>query len=374
MLHSPSPAITKLETEFGKIMRHLSKVLISVLVLLYANIANGADFRIGLIAPQNAPFDSLGKQMRDGANLAIQNKSGALIDINDGCSADSGTESAKRVIDDNAEIVVGFFCTESLESALPLLSKAGIPVITQAVRTDRITDDREKNNWQVWRTAPRADAEADAISEILLPLWRTEFMAIVDDGTIYGRDLAEKFRLNAEMTGLRPVFIDTFRPEADNQIGLVGRLRRAGATHVFVGGERDDIARIARDAASLDYELTIAGGEALRAAGEIALSPGVLMVAPPEWQETNPDDAKLSIFANANILPEGYVVPSYAALEIALETIELSRSSQRSMSEVLSSTSFNTILGPMSFNSNGDLFQNHFRLMRYDGNGFLIAE
>lgn len=355
-------------------MRHFSKVLISSLALLYANIANGADFRIGMVAPQSATFDVLGRQMRDGAGLAVKNSAATLINVDDSCSTEGGRAAAQHLIDENAEIIVGFFCTESLESALPLLSQAGIPVITPAVRTDRITDERERNGWQVWRTAPRADAEANAISEILLPLWRTEFMAIVDDGTIYGRDLAEKLRLNAEMAGLRPVFIDTFRPEADNQIGLVGRLRRAGATHVFVGGERDDIARIARDAASLDYELTIAGGEALRATGDIELSPGVLMIAQAEWQASQTNAAVQTVFTAADILPEGYVVPTYAATEIALQTLELSKLSQNTLNEILSSTTFNTILGPMNFNAKGDLLQNHYRLLRYDGKNFTLAE
>ncbi len=46
--------------------------------------------------------------------------------------------------------------------------------------------------------APRADAEATAISAILPERWRENFFAIVDDGTIYGRELAEAFRLEAE--------------------------------------------------------------------------------------------------------------------------------------------------------------------------------
>ena len=89
--------------------------------------------------------------------------------------------------------------------------------------------------------------------------------AIVDDGTIYGRELAETFRAAAEQAALKPVFVDTFRPQLDNQIGLVGRLQKAGATHVFVGGDRDDIAIMGRDAAQLDAGIVFAGGETLRA-------------------------------------------------------------------------------------------------------------
>src|SRR5690606_40871144 len=100
-----------------------------------------------------------------------------------------------------------------------------------------------------------------AVANLLIDKWRSNHFAIIDDGTIYGRELAENLRAEAELAGLEPVLVDTFRPQLENQIGLVGRLRRSGATHVFVGGDRFDIAVIARDARNLGYDVTFAGGD-----------------------------------------------------------------------------------------------------------------
>ena len=93
-----------------------------------------------------------------------------------------------------------------------------------------------RTGWPVWRLGPRGDDERNAAASLLAKLWRDDPFAIVDDGTIYGRELAETVRSAAEQAVLKPVFIDTYRPDSDNQIGLVGRLKRAGATQVFVGG------------------------------------------------------------------------------------------------------------------------------------------
>ncbi len=169
---------------------------------------------------------------------------------------------------------------------MPALKQAGIPVITIGVRTNSLTDNREKTGWPLYRLAPRADGEAVAVSRVIPALWREKPFAIIDDGTIYGRELAESLRSAVEQVQLKPVFLDVFRPQLDNQIGLIGRLRKAGATAAFVGGDRDDVAIMGRDSAELSAGIIFAGGEALRAASSgVPLAKGTIMIGLPEWSE-----------------------------------------------------------------------------------------
>ncbi|TIO52592.1 MAG: ABC transporter substrate-binding protein, partial [Mesorhizobium sp.] len=137
-----------------------------------------------------------------------------------------------------------------------ILKDANIPVIAIGVRTESLTDRRAKTGWPVYRLGPRGDDERNAVATILTRLWQNELFAVIDDGTIYGREIAETFRAAAEQAALKPVFVDTFRPQLDNQIGLIGRLKKAGATKVFAGGDGDDIAIMGRDAASLNAGIT----------------------------------------------------------------------------------------------------------------------
>jgi branched-chain amino acid transport system substrate-binding protein len=225
----------------------------------------------------------------------------------------------------------------------------------------------------VWRLAPRADAEGATIAATLTRAWRAEHFAIVDDGTIHGRELAESLRLAAELAGLRPVMVDTYRPQMDNQIGLVGRLARAGATHVFVGGDRDDVAIMARDAAGLGHALTFAGGEALRAAGEVPLAVGTLMIAPPEWGE-RADSALTERLAAAGIVTEGYVLPAYAAVEIAAAALSKAGAEGTAVADILAHTQFRTAIGPVSFDDKGDRAEPAFILHRHDGERFVPVE
>lgn len=290
----------------------------------------------------------------------------------DGCSAEGGAAAARQFAGAEVSIVVGFLCTEALEAAMPVLSGAGIPVITVGVRTDSITDRSEKTGWPIVRLAPRADAEQAAAAKIIPELWREELFGILDDGTIYGRELASSVRAGAEARGLKPVFTDTFRPDLDNQIGLVGRLRKAGVTHVFVGGERGDIAVLSRDARKLGLNLTVAGGETLRSApGSVPLAAGTLMIGLPDPVE-HASPRALEMLERRKIQPEGYVLPAFAAVEIAADALR--EQANTPLVERLRNTPFNTAIGPITFDTKGDVAGNPYRLFRFDGTAFIEVE
>jgi len=329
--------------------------------------------RIGFAAPLSGPMALLGTQMRDGAAIAAERAGAELLVADDGCTAEGGETAARALVQGQAEIVVGFLCFEAIETALPVFKEAGIAVVTPGVRANGLTDRRVRTGWPVWRLAPRADAEAAAIGAILPRQWRTEHFAIVDDGTIHGRELAESLRLAAEIAGLKPVFLDTYRPQMENQIGLVGRLARAGAAYVFVGGDRDDIAIMARDAGQLGHDLVFAGGEALRAPGDVPLATGTLMIAPPEWAD-HPDGDALQRFTEAGVVPEGYVLPAHAAVTVAIEALRRARAEDRAPADILARERFETLVGPVSFDDKGDRAQSPFILHRYDGERFLPTE
>lgn len=352
-------------------MRLPIRTLCALAALMLAGQA-GAQASIGLSAPLSGATALLGRQMLTGAAMAAERLGDPTVKLSvadDGCTADGGARAARELVAAKVQIVVGFLCGEAIEAALPILKEANIPTITVGVRADSLTDRRNRTGWLVYRLGPRADGEREAAGRLLSRLWRRDLFAIVDDGTIYGRELSESVRLAAEKAGLSAVFVDTFRPQLDNQIGLVGRLRRAGATHVFAGGDRDDIAVIGRDAAELQANLTVAAGETLRSIGEIPLAAGTLMVALPEWPEIAVP-AVAAAFAERRILARGYVLPTYAAVEVAHAALAGSTTAAGSIADGFSGRDFATAIGTIRFDDKGDLVENPYRLFRFDGEKF----
>ncbi|MBZ9767804.1 branched-chain amino acid ABC transporter substrate-binding protein [Mesorhizobium sp. CA6] len=345
-------------------------------VLLWLSLAASADAEtlVGVAAPLSGSSAILGKQIEAGAGLAAEANGIAIKAVDDACTADGGAAAAKEFVDAKVNVVVGFLCTDAIEAALPILKDANIPVITVGVRTESLTDRRAKTGWPVYRLGPRGDDERNAVATKLIQLWRDDLFAIVDDGTIYGREMAETFRAAAEQAALKPVFTDTFRPQLDNQIGLIGRLKKAGATKVFAGGDGEDVAIMGRDAAQLDAGITFAGGENLRTPpGDVPYAVGTLMIAPPEWSEIA-DPKVVQGFAAKNIVPDGYTLPAYAAVEVAKAALAGAQSTGQPLGEALTGRDFATAIGTVRFDDKGDLSQNPFRLFRFDGMHFVPLE
>ncbi|BAV44966.1 ABC-type branched-chain amino acid transport system, periplasmic component [Mesorhizobium loti] len=340
--------------------------------LSLAGAASAQTLTIGVAAPLSGPSAILGKQIEAGAGLAALANGIELKTVDDACTADGGAAAARDFAAAKVSVVVGFLCTDAIEAAMPILKDANIPVITVGVRTESLTDRRAKTSWPVYRLGPRGDDERNAVASTLTRLWQNELFAIIDDGTIYGREMAETFRAAAEQAALKPVFVDTFRPQVDNQIGLVGRLKKAGATHVFAGGDGDDISIMGRDAAQLQAGIVFAGGENLRAPpGDVPYATGTLMIAPPEWADFA-DPKVLESFSAQKIVPDGYTLPAYAAVEIAKAASALS--SDKPLADALTGHDFTTAIGPIRFDAKGDLSQSPYRVFRFDGTRFVPLE
>jgi branched-chain amino acid transport system substrate-binding protein len=305
---------------------------------------------IGVSAPLSGPFTILGRQITDGVQAAQAALGGEakirLVIADDRCEADGGREAALALTAAKVSAVIGYLCTPALQGALPVFREGKIPVLTVGVRPVKVLADAQTNGDALFRLGPGSGEEEAALAELLLPLWRGENFAIIDDGTIHSRELAESLRIAAEARGLKPVFVDTFRPALDNQLALVNRLKKSGATHVFVGGDRSDIAILARDAAARGVALTIAGGETLYAApDEVPLADNVLMIGVPLPAKT-----------------EGYFSSAFAAVEILAST--------GARADVIGSGTHKSALGSVSFETNGGQSGNPYRLLVSKSGGF----
>ncbi|TGT34525.1 ABC transporter substrate-binding protein, partial [Mesorhizobium sp. M4B.F.Ca.ET.169.01.1.1] len=79
-------------------------------------------------------------------------------------------------------------------------------------------------------------------------------------------------------------------------------------------------------------------------------------------------------FGAKNIVPDGYTLPAYAAVEIAKAATADAESSGQPLGEVLTGHDFATAIGTIRFDDKGDLSQNPFRVFRFDGTHFVPLE
>lgn len=324
---------------------------------------------IGVAAPLTGGNAILGEQITRGATVAATAVGAEVLVEDDLCTADSGAEAARRFADKKIVAVVGFLCTESLEAALPILKDAGITALTVGVRTNALTDKRAKTGWPIFRLAPRGDGESAAANEIIPRLWRDTPFAIIDDGAIQNRDLAESLRLATEEAGLKPVLVDGFRPGLESQKTMIGRLANAGAKAVFVAGDAADVAVLARDAKAAKLDITIAGGETLAYATD--LPTGTLMIGLPVWRDLAEGRALAALDADG-VLPDGYVLPAFAAVQVVAEGAK--GDAAQPLAQRIQSVAMQTAIGPVRFDAKGDLTPPPYRAFAFDGKRFAPLE
>lgn len=348
-------------------MMRTTIALVFTFASLAADTALAADLRVGLAIPEAGPFAPLGQQVIDGFRVWEQDNAASFTDLVEGedrCDAKSGVESAQSFAEAGVDVVVGYLCAESLAAALPVLSAEGIPVLTLTVRADILAEEAGRNDWSFYRLAPRDSQEAEVAAESIISLWADRPFALIEDGTIQGRELVEAIRVNLEERGLKPNFIDNYRPGQERQPSLVRRLDAAGVSRVFVGGERSDLAIIARDAAAAGLDLTFMGGDALNAPrGEIPIPNGTLAVIATDALPDAASSSTASAFAAAGLPIEGLRLPAYVAAQILGSLAPMYE--QGNLGDLLERGKYGTALGVVSFGSDGERHQPGFSLAEW---------
>src|SRR5690606_29111821 len=107
---------------------------------------------------------------------------------------------------------IGFLCADSLDGGLPALAEAKVPAITLSVRSTILMEDALKKGWPLFRLAPSTTAEREMIVKAIFERWKDKPFALLDDGTIMSREMIDNVRQALEQKGMKPAFIDNFRP------------------------------------------------------------------------------------------------------------------------------------------------------------------
>lgn len=339
--------------------------------LLTASPVAAAGLTFAVIAPQDGPLAILGQQIRDGARFAAQANGDTVVDITEACDETDGEGIAKQILASDAIAAIGFLCTEGLAASLLSLAEAKIPAITLSVRSGILMEDALKKTWPLFRLAPGPNAEADKAVGIITRDWKSEPFALIDDGTIHARELVEAVRLRLEEAGMKATFVDTFRPTQEQQLTLVRRLAKTGVTRVFVGGDRTDVAVIARDAKSEKTPLVLLGGEALLGADPgVPMTDGVEAIALPDYQALPEGQPVARAMQAKGIVAEGYVLPAHAAVTAATAAA----AQGGDLAEKLAAGSFATAIGTVAFGADHELRDNPYSLLVWRSGAFTPAD
>lgn len=347
-------------------------VAFAILCLSWVSTTQAADI-IGLSLPLSGRTAPVGERMKIGVQLAIaaQNAAGGdlvLKTIDDACDPVVTKEAAERLRD--ASLVVGPVCFDVATTlAFELNPRGGsskIPVIAFGTRNKLLERTRDHNGLPVFTIGNTAMAEAEAIVNLAMPQFHGRPFAIVDDGSVHGRSLADDIRLLGEAKGFKPAILSNFRPLQSNQRSMLRRLARSGVEAVILSGAPEDTVTIMSDIKSLGYDWQVVIGEQASlfsfADGALEID-GNLVLAQETTPQLNGVGALLQDLKAINVEPEISVYHGYMLGQIAAQIVE-------HPDVAIETRTFDTIMGPITFGDDGQASFAPFALFRWTGSAF----
>lgn len=331
---------------------------------------------IGLSLPLTGRFAPVAERMEFGALMAArqlkaQGRSVTLKVADDACDPEKAAGISRQFRDDRVEIVIGLPCFATGRAVAQQLSQQGeppVPVIMTDTRNPLLQYLREVDKLPIFSLSASPDAEAEAVVDKILPRFGSRPFAIIDDGSVYGRGLAEAVRERAEEAGRQAVTTANFRPLQTTQIALLRRLQQAGAEALFLAANPEDVVTILRDMRSLGYNWPVGTGEPSRllpfTQGASSLPEGLLMVRGRD-PDTSSAAALLKQLRDDKVEVEDSVLIGYALVELAAAV--------QGDTPNLIGPSFQTVIGRITFGNDGRANPAPFQLYRWDGGRFSPA-
>lgn len=326
-----------------------------------------AQIRIATAGPMTGQYAAFGAQMRAGAEQAIAdiNAAGGVLGQqlaleigDDACDPRQAVSVANNLASRRVQFVAGHFCSGSSIPASKVYAEEGILQISPASTNPRFTDE---GGWNTFRVCGRDDQQGLIAGNFIARTFAGQRVAILHDNSAYGKGLADEVKKNMNAAGLQENIYQAYVAGERDYSALVSRLQQANIQVVYFGGYHTEAGLIVRQMRERGLNAVAIGADALVTneywqitgpAGE-----GTLMTFSSDPRRRPTAAEVVAKFRAKNIDPEGYVLYTYAAIQVWAEAAKKAGTTnpQRVAQEMKASGPWQTVLGPISFDAKGDV-------------------
>jgi branched-chain amino acid transport system substrate-binding protein len=325
-----------------------------------------AQIHIATAGPITGEYAAFGEQMKAGAEQAVAdlNKEGGVLgqqlvlDVaDDACDPKQAVSVANQLASKGVKMVAGHFCSGSSIPASKVYSEEGILQISPASTNPKYTDE---GSWNTFRVCGRDDEQGKVAGDYLASHFKGEKIAILNDNTAYGKGLADETQKALRAAGGQEALATAYTPGEKDYSSLVSRLKEAGISVIYIGGYHTEAGLIIRQAKAQGMKATLVGGDALvtnefwQIAGDAGN--GTMMTFPPDPRLMKTATDVVKEFKARNVDPEGYVLYSYAAVQVWADAVKKAGTTdaKKVAAALKASGDWPSVLGPVSFDKKGD--------------------
>lgn len=349
----------------------LRSACLAVSFFCFTSTISEADILIGTAAPMTGPYAWSGEQFRVGSEMAVQDINSdqgllgeqvRLIVGDDAANPEQAVAVAEKFVSDGVVFVAGHWASGASIAASRIYEEAGILMISPSSTNPKLTDEGGAN---VFRVCGRDDRQGAVAGEFLAEKWGQEKIAIVHDGTAYGEGLAAETKKHLNERGVSETLYRGFAPGGSDYSPLISELQAAAIDVIYVGGYAPDAGLMIRQARDQGYDLQLVSGDALStqdfwlmtgSAGD-----GTLFTFFPD-PRFDPDNAELiERFRAVGIEPDGYTLYAYGAVQTWAQAVKAAGTLELpALIQTLRTNTFETVLGELDFDANGDIKSSGF--------------
>jgi branched-chain amino acid transport system substrate-binding protein len=343
--------------------------------------AMAADVQIGVAGPLTGSNAAAGEQMKIGATQAVEdlNKAGGVLGqkivlnvADDACDPKQAVSVANQMATKKVVLVAGHYCSGSSIPASKVYLEEGILMISPASTNPKFTDE---GGWGTFRVCGRDDQQGEVAGDYLAKHYKGQKIAILNDNSAYGMGLAVETKKALNAAGVTEAMFDAYTAGEKDYNAVVSRLKQAGVTVIYIGGYYTEAGLIIRQAKEQGMTATLVSGDAMvtkefwNIAG--AAGTGSLMTFSPDPRKNATAASVVKEFAAKKIDPEGYVLYSYATIQIWAEAAKKANSlDPKKVAAMLKSGGpWPSVLGPISFDKKGDVTSGGYVMYIWDAKG-----
>jgi branched-chain amino acid transport system substrate-binding protein len=290
---------------------------------------------------------------------------------------DPATEQAnatKAANDPDVMAYLGTFNSGAAAIAIPILNKAGLPMVSPANTAPELTkpgfDDATLN--QLYTSGPRnyfRVVTADDVQGAAAANWATELgfknAYILNDQEVYGRGVANVFEKQFKANGGTVIANEGIDPKLPEFKSLMNKIKSEGADLVYFGGLVDSGGpQLLKDLKSVAPEIIFMGPDGIQtqsfidAAGADVAEGTLGTVAGTSYKDQKGKglDFYNNFKTKFNKEPDPYAIYGYEAMSVVLEAIDRAGKKDRAaiLEELTQTKDYEGALGTWSFDENGD--------------------
>jgi branched-chain amino acid transport system substrate-binding protein len=328
-----------------------------------------AQIKLGVGGPITGGSAAFGAQLKNGVEQAVEdiNAAGGILGQklsvvvgDDRADPKEGVSVANKFAADGVKFVIGHFNSGVTIPASDVYQENGMMVITPAATNPKVTD--RPGMWNVFRVCGRDDQQGSVAGAIIAARFKGKRVAVIHDKTTYGQGLADETRKSMNAKGVKEVMYEGINKDDKDFTALVSKLKAANLDLIYWGGLHDTAGLIVRQMRDQGVKAPLMGGDGITDDEFAAIAgpgaEGTLMTFSPD-PRTNPKNKDIvEVFRKQRgFEPQAYTLYSYAAVQIIKQAAEAANSlDPRKVAEAMhSGKAFNTVLGDVSFDKNGDV-------------------